>query len=62
MYRDNLGHAVAQVVGHWLPTAATRVRAQVWSRGICDRQSDAGAGFLRVLRLPLPIFILPTAP
>jgi hypothetical protein len=27
------------------------------STGICDGQSGAGAGFLRVLRFPLPIFI-----
>jgi hypothetical protein len=29
---------------------------------ICGGQSGAEAGFLRVLRLPLPIFIQPTAP
>jgi hypothetical protein len=42
-----------------LPTAAARVRARVWSCGICGGQSGAGAGFLRVLRFPLPIFIPP---
>jgi hypothetical protein len=36
--------------------------AQVRSRGICGGQSGAGAGFLRVLRFPLPIFIPPIAP
>jgi cyanate permease len=35
--------------------------AQVWSRGICGGQTGAGAGFLQVLRLPLPIFIPPIA-
>jgi hypothetical protein len=30
--------------------------------GICGGQSGAGAGFLRVLRFPLPIFIPPIAP
>jgi hypothetical protein len=41
---------------------ATRVRSRVWSSGICGGQSGAGAGFLRVLRFPLPIFIPPSAP
>jgi hypothetical protein len=33
----------------------------VWSSGMCGGQSGAGAGFLRVLRFPLPIFIPPIA-
>jgi hypothetical protein len=37
-------------------------RARVWSCGICGGQSGAGAGFFRVLRFPMPIFIPPTAP
>jgi hypothetical protein len=56
------GRAVAQAVSRWLPTAAARVRARVWSCGICGGQSGAGAGFLRVLRFPLPIFIPPICP
>jgi hypothetical protein len=32
------------------------------SCGICGGQSGAGAGFLLVLRFPLPILIPPTAP
>jgi hypothetical protein len=56
------GRAIAQAVSHWLPTAAAWVRARGWSCGICAGQSGAGAGFLRVLRFPLPIFIPPTAP
>jgi hypothetical protein len=39
-------------VSRWLPTAAARVRARIWSSGICGGQSGAGAGFLRVLRFP----------
>jgi hypothetical protein len=57
-----LGRAIAQTVSRWLPTAAARVRARVWSCGICGGQSGAVAGFLRVLRFPLPIFIPPIAP
>jgi hypothetical protein len=55
------GRAIAQAVSRWLPTAAARVRARVWSSWICGGQNGAGAGFLRVLRFPLPIFIPPIA-
>jgi hypothetical protein len=51
-----------KAVSRWLPTAAARVRARIWSCGICGGQSGAGAGFLRVLRCPLPIFIPQIAP
>jgi hypothetical protein len=54
--------AIAQAVSRWLPTAAARVRDRFWSCGIYGRQSGAGAGFLRVLRFPLPIFIAPITP
>jgi hypothetical protein len=33
-----------------------------WSCGICGGQSGDGAGFLRVLRFTLPIFIPPISP
>jgi hypothetical protein len=56
------GRAIAQSVSRWLPTAAARVQTRVWSSGICGGQSGAGAGFLRVLRFPLPIFIPPNTP
>jgi hypothetical protein len=56
------GRAIAQAASRWLPTAAARVRARIWSCGICGGQSCAGAGFLRVLRFPLPLFIPPIAP
>jgi hypothetical protein len=49
-------------VSRLLLTAAARVRARVKSCGIRRGQSGAGAGFLRVLRFPLPIFIPPIAP
>jgi hypothetical protein len=56
------GRAIAHAVSRWLPNAAVRLRARVWSCGICGRQSGAGAGFLRVLRFPLPIFSPPISP
>jgi hypothetical protein len=43
----------------WLPTAAARVRVRA-ACGICGGQSGTGPGFLRVLRFPLPIVILPS--
>jgi hypothetical protein len=55
------GRALAQAVSRRLPTAAARARARVRSCGICGGQSDTGAGFLRVLRFPLPISVPPTA-
>jgi hypothetical protein len=56
-----LRRVIAQVVSRRLPKAATRVRSQVRSCGICGGQSGSGASFLRVLRFLLPILIPPTA-
>jgi hypothetical protein len=56
---DWKGHAIAQAFNCQLPTTAAWVRAQVRPHGNCGRQSGTGAGFLRVLRLTLPI-ISPT--
>jgi hypothetical protein len=56
------GRVIAQAVSRRLPNAAARVRARVRPCGICGGQSDTGAGFLRVLRFPLPILIPLTAP
>jgi hypothetical protein len=55
-----LGRALAQAVRRWLPTAAVRVRVRT-ACGVCGGQSGTGAGFLRVLRFPLPI-IPPISP
>jgi hypothetical protein len=54
--------AIAQAVSRWLPTAAARVRTPVWLFGVCGGQGGAGAGFLRVLLFPLPIFIPSISP
>jgi hypothetical protein len=40
------GRAIAQAVSRWLTTAAARVRAPVWSCGICGGPSGTRAGFL----------------
>jgi hypothetical protein len=53
--KTNLGRAASQAVNLWLPAAAVRVRARVKSRGICGGHSSIGAGFLSVLRFPLPL-------
>jgi hypothetical protein len=58
----NKGRALAQAVSFLLLTAAGRFRAQVKSCGVCSGQSSTGAGFLRVLRFPLPVLIPPNAP
>jgi hypothetical protein len=49
-----LDRAIVQAVSRRLPPI---VRSQVRSCGICDGQSDTGAGVLRVLQFPLPILI-----
>jgi hypothetical protein len=52
------GRDIAQAVSRRLPTAAARVH--VWAAcRIFGGQIGAGAGFLRVLRFLLPIFIPP---
>jgi hypothetical protein len=45
-----------------LPPRGARVRSEVRSCWICGGQSGIEAGFLLVLRFPLPILIPPTAP
>jgi hypothetical protein len=59
---SNQGRAIAQVVSRRFTTVAARVRAWVRSCGICGGQSSTGAGYLRVFRFPLPVFISPVAP
>jgi hypothetical protein len=57
-----ISHAIAQAVSCRLSTAATQIWVQVRLWGICGGQSSTMAGFLRVLRFPLPILIPPTVP
>jgi hypothetical protein len=52
--RQFLDRIVAQAVSCLLLTAAAWVRARVWSCWIYGGQSGTGAGFLQVLRFPLP--------
>jgi hypothetical protein len=51
---NHVGRAIAEAVSRWLPTATARDQSRVWSSGICGGQSGVGAGFLRVLRFPVP--------
>jgi hypothetical protein len=48
------GRAIAQAVSRWIPTAAVRGSKPGRHVGFCGGQSGVGAGFLRVLRFPLP--------
>jgi hypothetical protein len=48
------GRAIAQAVSRWLPTAAVRGSRPGRHVGFCGGQSGAVAGFIRVLRSPLP--------
>jgi hypothetical protein len=60
-YLMSNGRAIAQAISRRLPTAAARVRSRVRSYEICGGQSGTWAGFLRVLRFPLPILVPPNA-
>jgi hypothetical protein len=55
-------YAIAQAVSRRLPTAPARVRAQSGHVGFVVHESGSAAGFLRVLRFPLPIIIPPNSP
>jgi hypothetical protein len=55
------GRAVTQADSRRLPTATARVRVRA-ACGVCGGQSSTWAGFLRVLRFPLPIIVPPISP
>jgi hypothetical protein len=59
--RPAAGRATAQAVSRPLHTAATRIRSQVRSWGICGGQRSTESGFHRVLRFLLPPLISPNA-
>jgi hypothetical protein len=48
------GYAIAEAVSHWLPTAAAQCSRPDLATEIYGEKSGVGAGFLRVLRFPLP--------
>jgi hypothetical protein len=56
------GRGIAQAVRRRLPTEAAQARSQVKSCWICGGQVDIGAGFLWLLRFPLPMIIPPKCP
>jgi hypothetical protein len=58
---QGIGHTVAQAVSRWLAIPAARVRVRA-ACGVCGGQSGSGAGFLPVLRFPLPVIIQPLSP
>jgi hypothetical protein len=60
--RSALSFGVGQAVSRWLPTTAAQIQAQGLSCGIYGGRSGTGAGFLRILRLPLTMLIPPIAP
>jgi hypothetical protein len=56
------GRAITHAVSRCHHTAVAWVRSQVMSCGICGGRNGTGAGFLRVLRFPLPVLIPPNVP
>jgi hypothetical protein len=56
------GHTTAQVISLWLLSMVDQVQSQLSSGGICSEKSGSGAGFHRVLWLPLSIPIPLNAP
>jgi hypothetical protein len=59
-FTNHNGHAVAQAVSRWLPTAAVQNHVRS-ACGVWGGQSSTGVGFVRVLRFPWPI-IPPISP
>jgi hypothetical protein len=51
-YVNGIVRAIAQAVSRWLPTAAARVPARVWSSAICGAQSGAGQVFSEYFGFP----------
>jgi hypothetical protein len=51
-YLVEKGHATAQAVSRWLPTAAARVRAQVWQVGFAVDKVALGQVFSKYFGFP----------
>jgi hypothetical protein len=47
-----LGHAIAEVVRHWLPTTAAQVRARVWQVGFVVDKVVSGQVFSEYFGFP----------
>jgi hypothetical protein len=47
-----VGHAIAQAVSRWLPTAAARVRARVWQVGFMVDKVALGQVFSEYFGFP----------
>jgi hypothetical protein len=60
--KSDYGLAIAQAVSRRLATAAARVQTRVGTSDFVMAKSGAGAGFLRELRFPLPIYIPSCSP
>jgi hypothetical protein len=56
------GRAIAQAVSRFVSHRGGPGSSPGLASRICGGQNGAGAGFLRVLRFPLPIFIPPNSP
>jgi hypothetical protein len=59
---DKSGRAIDQAVSRRLPTSAAGFKPGSGHGDFVMEKSDAGAGFLRELRFPLPIYIPSASP
>jgi hypothetical protein len=59
LIRQSTFRVISQAISRRVSTAAAWIRTQVTSCGIYGEQGSIEAGFLRVLRFPLPILIPP---
>jgi hypothetical protein len=59
----DIGHAIAEAVSRWLPTAAVRVRDRVWQVGFVVDKVAPGQVFSEYICFPCqPHFIPSTSP
>jgi hypothetical protein len=60
--KQNTVRAIEHAVRYRLPTTSAWIRSLLKLYRVCGGRSRSKVGFLRVLRIPLPILIPPTAP